>query len=426
MRMVFPSWSIGAALVMGLCGAAMAQTAGQKSVLLERVAAVVNRDIILETELQRRIAQARQAIAKARQPAPQEAQLREQVLDRMINDLALLQRAAQIGLSVDDPTLDRAIDRIAEQNGMSVSALRAQLQSEGVGFDRFRQDIRDEIVLTRLREREVENRMTISEAEIDAFLAAQGASLSRTEEWRVSQILVDSSAKAKALAQRLVAGEEFAAIARAESIAADAGEGGSLGWRPSDRLPDLFLKAVERLQPGQWVGPVQSPGGFHLLRLDDRRSSIKSQVVDVFRARHILIRVDAQTSEPAAVRRLQELRRRVGLGEPFERLARDFSQDPGSAVKGGELDWAYPGDLVPEFERAALGLARGQLSEPIRTVFGYHLIEVLERKQEPLTEDRLRLIARLSLRDRKLADAVDDWTREIRANSYVEIKRDDG
>ena len=155
MRMMFPSWSIGAALIMAMCGSAMAQTAGQKPVLLERVAAVVNRDIILETELQRRIVQARQAIAKARQPAPQEAQLREQVLDRMINDLALLQRAAQLGLSVDDPTLDRAIDRIAEQNGMSVSALRAQLQSEGIGFDRFRQDIRDEIVLTRLREREV-------------------------------------------------------------------------------------------------------------------------------------------------------------------------------------------------------------------------------------------------------------------------------
>jgi peptidyl-prolyl cis-trans isomerase SurA len=406
-------------------GAALAQPAARQPVLLERVAAVVNNEIILESEVQRRLAQARQAMAKAKQPAPPESRLREQVLDRMINDLALLQRATQVGLSVDDITLNRAIARIAEQNGMSVQGLSAQLQSEGIAFERFRQDIREEILLTRLREREVDNRLTVSEAEIDAFLAAQGASLSRSEEWRVSQILLDSEAKAKAVAQRLQGGEDFAAVARELSLSPDGPNGGDLGWRAAERLPTIFLKAVEKLQPGQWTGPFQSPGGFHILRLEDRRSSIRSQVVDVFRARHILIRVDAQTSEQTATRRLQELRRRLGLGEAFEQLAKDFSQDPGSAAKGGQLDWAYPGDLVPEFERAALGLARGQVSEPVRTVFGFHLIEVLDRKQEPLTEDRLRLIARLSLRDRKLADAVDDWTREIRANSYVEIKRDD-
>ncbi|CAM8649384.1 MAG: hypothetical protein RJA17_1149 [Pseudomonadota bacterium] len=419
-----PRWMAAVSLLLWT-GAAMAQPAARQPVLLERVAAVVNNEIILESEVQRRLAQARQAMAKAKQPAPPESRLREQVLDRMVNDLALLQRATQVGLSVDDITLNRAIARIAEQNGMSVQGLSAQLQSEGIAFERFRQDIREEILLTRLREREVDNRLTVSEAEIDAFLAAQGASLSRSEEWRVSQILLDSEAKAKAVAQRLQGGEDFAAVARELSLSPDGPNGGDLGWRAAERLPTIFLKAVEKLQPGQWTGPFQSPGGFHILRLEDRRSSIRSQVVDVFRARHILIRVDAQTSEQTATRRLQELRRRLGLGEAFEQLAKDFSQDPGSAAKGGQLDWAYPGDLVPEFERAALGLARGQVSEPVRTVFGFHLIEVLDRKQEPLTEDRLRLIARLSLRDRKLADAVDDWTREIRANSYVEIKRDD-
>ncbi len=419
-----PQWMAAVSLLLW-AGAALAQPTARQPVLLERVAAVVNNEIILESEVQRRLAQARQAIAKAKQPAPPEDRLREQVLDRMVNDLALLQRATQVGLSVDDNTLNRAIARIAEQNGMSVQGLSAQLQSEGIAFERFRQDIREEILLTRLREREVDNRLTVSEAEIDAFLAAQGASLSRSEEWRVSQILLDSEAKARAAAQRLQAGEDFAAVARELSLSPDATNGGDLGWRGAERLPTIFLKAVEKLQPGQVTPPFQSPGGFHILRLEDRRSSIRSQVVDVFRARHILIRVDAQTSEQTAIRRLQELRRRLSLGEAFEQLAKDFSQDPGSAAKGGQLDWAYPGDLVPEFERAALGLARGQVSEPVRTVFGFHLIEVLDRKQEPLTEDRLRLIARLSLRDRKLADAVDDWTREIRANSYVEIKRDD-
>ncbi|MGA1336900.1 MAG: SurA N-terminal domain-containing protein, partial [Burkholderiaceae bacterium] len=195
-------------------GAVLAQPAARQPVLLERVAAVVNNEIILESEVQRRLAQARQAIAKARQPAPPEDRLREQVLDRMVNDLALLQRATQVGLSVDDTTLNRAIARIAEQNGMSVEGLSAQLKSEGIAFERFRQDIREEILLTRLREREVDNRLTVSEAEIDAFLAAQGASLSRSEEWRVSQILLDSESKAKVVAQRLQAGEDFAAVAR--------------------------------------------------------------------------------------------------------------------------------------------------------------------------------------------------------------------
>jgi peptidyl-prolyl cis-trans isomerase SurA len=402
-----------------------AQSSGRKPVLLDRVAAVVNEDIILESEVRGRLDQTRQAIKKAKQALPPESRLREQVLDRMVNDLVLLQRAKQVGLSVDDPTLDRAIARIAEQNGLSLKGLSGQLKSEGIPFERFRQDIREEILLNRLREREVDSRLSISEAEIDAFLATQGASLSRTEQWRVSQILLDSESKAKAIAERLKAGEDFASLAREQSLSPDAGGGGDLGWRSADRLPTVFLKAVEKLQPGQWTGPFQSPGGFHILRLEDRRSSIRSQVVDVFLARHILVRVDEQTSEKVAIRRLQELRRRLKVGEPFERLAKDFSQDPGSASRGGRLDWAYPGDLVPEFERAALGLALGQVSDPIRTVFGFHLIEVLDRKQEPLTEDRLRIIARLAIKDRKLADAVDDWTREIRANSYVEIKRDD-
>jgi peptidyl-prolyl cis-trans isomerase SurA len=419
-----PQWMAALCLLLWT-GAALPQSANRDPVLLERVAAVVNNEIILESEVQRRLTQARQAIARAKQPAPPDNRLRDQVLDRMINDLVLLQRAAQVGLSVDEVTLNRAIARIAQENGLSQDGLSAQLASEGIVFARFRQDIRDEILLTRLREREVVNRLSISDAEIDAFLAAQGTNLSKSEEWRVSQILLDSEAKAKAVAQRLQGGEDFAAVARELSLSPDATNGGDLGWRGAERLPTIFMKAVEKLQPGQWTGPFQSPGGFHILRLEDRRSSIRSQVVDVFRARHILIRVDAQTSEQTAIRRLEELRRRLTIGDSFEQLAKDFSQDPGSAEKGGQLDWAYPGDLVPEFERAALGLARGQVSEPVRTVFGFHLIEVLDRKQEPLTEDRLRLIARLSLRDRKLADAVDDWTREIRANSYVEIKRDD-
>ena len=430
------AWLLSAGLIMALMPTQVpAQANTSRPILIERVVAVVNSEVIVETELQRRIAQARQAIARSGQQPPPPRVLREQVLDRMINDLALLQRAAMTGVAIDEPTLDRAVARIADQNGLSVTGLRDQLEKEGVAFARFRQDIREEIMLTRLREREVDNRLRISDAEVDAFLAAQGQSLARVDEIKLAQILIPLPEKADAKtvekAQQLAsqiydkakAGEDFASLVTAHS-AANTTNAGSLGWRSPDRLPSLFVNAVARLAPGQVAEPVRSANGVPVLKLEDRRSALQSQLVDVFKARHILIRVDAQISEQVALRRLDEVKRRMSLGERFETLAKEISQDPGSASRGGELDWAYPGDLVPEFERAALRLSPGQVSDPVRSVFGFHLIQMMERKREPLTEDRLKLVARMALRDRKLAEAVDEWTREVRANSYVEIKRD--
>jgi peptidyl-prolyl cis-trans isomerase SurA len=424
-----------AVALVGQASPSLAQTNSSRPILIERVVAVVNSEVIVETELQRRIGQARQALARSGQQAPAPRVLREQVLDRMINDLALLQRAAMTGIAVDEQTLDRAVARIADQNGLSVTGLRDQLEKEGVAFARFRQDIKEEIMLTRLREREVDNRLRISDAEVDAFLAAQGQNLARVDEIKLAQVLIPVAEKADAKAQEAAkqlaqqvydkakAGEDFAGLVSAHS-AANKANSGSLGWRSPDRLPSLFVNAVARLAPGQVAEPVRSANGFHILKLEDRRSALQSQLVDVFKARHILIRVDAQTSEQVALRRLDEVKRRMSLGERFETLAKEISQDPGSGPRGGELDWAYPGDLVPEFERAALRLAPGQVSDPVRSVFGFHLIQMIDRKREPLTEDRLKLVARMALRDRKLAEAVDEWTREVRANSYVEIKRD--
>jgi peptidyl-prolyl cis-trans isomerase SurA len=403
-------------------------------VLLDRVVAIVNDQVIVESDLQRRMAQVRQNLQRSSQRLAPEADLRRQVLERMVTDLALSQRARRVGITVDNTTLDRAIARLAESNGLSVTGLRNQLESEGVVFDQFREDIREEIQITRLREREVEDRLQISESEIDAFLAAQGQSLAQTQELRLAQILIpvaeDASqevrAAALALAERLAAeikkGASFAELARAHSKGAAAAEGGSLGWRPADRLPSLFVRAVASLAPGGLAGPLQSPNGYHLVLLEDRRSVSQGPLVSAHKARHILIRVDGQMSEERALRRAQELRQRLSVGDAFDQLARDFSQDPGSAGKGGLLDWAYPGDLVPEFERALNELSVGQVSAPVRTVFGFHLIELLERRREPLSQDRLRVSARLALRERKLTEAVSDWMREVRANSYVEIR----
>jgi peptidyl-prolyl cis-trans isomerase SurA len=254
---------------------------------------------------------------------------------------------------------------------------------------------------------------------------------------RISQILirVDEGAgreeteramsRVRQVQDAIRAGRAFADLAREVSDAPDRDEGGSLGWRSRDRLPALFLDAVASLRAGQTSTPVRSPNGFHVLLLEDRRSTLRSQEVTVHRARHILLRVDAQTSEEQAIRRLADLRRRIELGADFAVMARDFSQDPGSAPRGGDLDWAYPGDLVPEFERAMFELKPGDISEPVRSVFGLHLIQLLERKREPLTEQRLRIAARMVLREQKLSEALADWTREVRANAYVEIKRDE-
>jgi peptidyl-prolyl cis-trans isomerase SurA len=405
--------------------------------LIDRVVAIVNSEAITASELQRRERQFVQNLRRQGVELPEASVLRAQVLERMIEEQAMLQLAREKGIRVDDATLDRSIARIAEQNGMSVSGLRNQLESEGIGFASFRQDIREEIIISRLRERDVENRLSVSENEVDTFMASQGQSIQRIEELRISQILirVDEGAgreeteramsRVRQVQEAVRAGRAFADLAREVSDAPDRDQGGSLGWRSRDRLPALFLDAVASLRAGQTSAPVRSPNGFHVLLLEDRRSTLRAQEVTVHRARHILLRVDAQTSEEQASRRLADLRRRIELGADFAAMARDFSQDPGSAPRGGDLDWAYPGDLVPEFERAMLELRPGDISEPVRSVFGLHLIQLLERKREPLTEQRMRIAARMVLREQKLSEALADWTREVRANAYVEIKRDE-
>jgi len=405
--------------------------------LIDRVLAIVNREVITASELARRERQFVAGLTQQGIAIPSRAILREQVLERMITDRAMLQLARETGIRIDEITLDRSIARIAEQNGVSVSGFRNQLESEGISFAAFREDVREEITLTRLREREVDNKLQITEAEVDTFLAAQGQSLQKTEEFRIAQILIripenpspaviaEAESRVKKAQEALRPPRSFASVVREFSDAQDREQGGSLGWRTRDRLPTLFLDAISGLKPGEISKPVRSPNGFHILQLEEQRSGLRTQEVAVHRARHILLRVDAQTSEDQARRRALELRRRIELGTEFGQVARDHSQDLGSAPRGGELDWAYPGDTVPEFEQAMVALSPGQISDPVRSAFGIHLIQLLERKREPLTEQRLRTAARLALRDEKLAQAVADWARDVRANAYVEIKRDD-
>jgi len=403
---------------------------------------VVNDEVITQVELQARVAIAEQQLRRQRINPPARDVLTRQVLERMIIDRAQLQLAKETGVRVDDATVNAAIARIAEQNGMSLPAFRERLEREGVSFARFREDVRDDIIMARLRDREVDSRIQIAEGEIDNFLAAQTGAEAGATEYNIAQILLrvpeavsaqrieEIRKRAEDLLAQLKAGADFARLAASYSAGPEALAGGELGWRTADRLPTLFLDAVKDLKPGELAPIVRSPGGFHVLKLVGKRNAVESRLatgpVQQTRVRHILLRVSDLTPEPEVRRRLQDLRDRVVRGgQDFGQLARLHSVDP-SATRGGELGWLYPGDTVPEFERAMNQLKPGEVSEPVQTPFGWHLIQVLERRTEESPIERNRLAARQALRDRKAEEAYQEWLRQLRDRTYVEYRLEEG
>ena len=408
-------------------------------VLADAIIAVVNNEVITRQELlqQERIVERRmksQGIAM-----PPEAEFRRQLLERMIVDHAQLQLAKDEGIHVDDDMLDRAIERIAEQNKMPLPQFRAELEREGTPFSSFREEIRKEIIMQRLREREVDNKIRISESEVDNYLAAQEKS-SGGEEYDVAHILVrvPENASAEQIAERrkraedvlrqLQGGGDFAKLAATYSDATDALSGGDLGWRGPDRLPQLFIDALTDLKQGDVSKIVKSANGFHILKLVGKRSSSgkndPAAAVTQTHVRHILIKVNELVTPEDAKRKLLELKQRLdNHAATFEDLAKLYSNDL-SASRGGDLGWVYPGDTVPEFERAMNALKPGQISEPIKSPFGYHLIQVLERKTDDVSPERKRLIARQAIRERKQEEATQEWLRQLRDRAYVEYRSD--
>jgi peptidyl-prolyl cis-trans isomerase SurA len=362
--------------------------------------------------------------------------LNRQILERMINDLLQVQLAKETGVRVDDPTLDRTIERIARENNMSTPDFRAALERDGIKFARFREDIRNEIVLARLREREVENAIVVTDAEVETELARAARDKTTDQEYRLSHILVLVPAQAsneqieqrrrralEALAQ-LRRGADFAQIAATYSDAPDATQGGSLGWRAAGRLPTLFLEVLERLKPGDVSDILRSPNGFHIVKLLESRGQAAPAGVQQTHARHILLRAREGLSESEARERLRRLRARIVAGEDFAEIARLNSEDA-SAAKGGDLGWVAAGDTVPEFERAMNALKEKEVSEPIQTPFGWHLVQVLERRSDELSEDRKKVAARNAIRARKADEAYQDWLRQSRDRAYVENRYDE-
>ena len=433
-----------AALLLSLAGLVAAapafaqSTAATAAIELDRVVAVVNSEAITAHELALRVTLARRQLREQNIEVPPADVLGKQVLERMIVDRAQQQAAREMGIRIDDAQVDRALAGIAQENKLTLAQLRERVEREGNGFARFRDDVREEIVSRRLREREIDSRIQVSDADVDAFLASQPKGAQPGAELHVAQILLAIPEGANAeqierqrlrgeeLVRQVQAGNDFARLAAAFSSAPEAMSGGSLGWRTAERLPQLFVDAASTLQPGQIAPLLRSPAGFHVLKLVDRRGAagerIGSAPVTQTRARHVLIRPNEIVSEDEALRRLREIRQRVESGNgTFADLARQYSVD-GSAGRGGDLGWVYPGDTVPEFERAMNALAPGQISDPVRTPFGVHLIQVLERRTDEASPDRVRQLARQALRERRIDEGYQDWLRQLRDRTYVEYK----
>ena len=403
---------------------------------IDRVVAVVNDEAITQYELDDAKRVVLQQLKQQKVAQPPADVLERQVLERLITKRALLQYAKDNGIKVDDLTVERTVQRIAEDNRMTVDDLRKALARDDIPYAKYREDIRDEIVLQRIREREVENRITVSDGEVDLYLAAMKAQAGGETEYRLAHILVvvpeqastdqieARRRRAEEALRSIKTGGEFGQVAATFSDAPDALQGGNLGWRQGARLPTIFVETVRKMKVGDVSPVMRSPAGFHIVKLLDKRSRDEPAVVDQTHARHILVRVSEITSEADARAKIERLKDRIDGGAKFEEMAKLNSEDA-SAAKGGDLGWINPGDTVPAFETAMNRLAVGQVSPPVRTPFGWHLIEVLGRRKQDVTADRERTQAQIAIRQRKSDEAFEEWVRQTRDKAYVEIRLDE-
>ena len=412
--------------------------AAQSGALVDRIVAVVNKEVITATELNDAVGMAQRQLRRQGTAPPEREVLERQMLERLILDKAQIQMARDTGLRVDELQLDRALQRIAQNNNMTLADFRRALERDGVSFGAWREEIREQMLLGRLREREVDDKIQVSDTEIDLFLADLKQKPDARVEYQLSHILVrvpeqaspERIEAARAKAQKALAeakgGGDFARVAASYSDAPDALQGGAIGWRSQNRLPEMFADALAAIQPGEVTEVLRSPAGFHILKMNGRRgAALDSAPVAQTRLRHILIRAGETVSEAEALRRLTDLRNRIVSGAAdFAEMARVHSADA-TAARGGELDWVYQGDTVPDFERAYHDLPIGEVSQPVRTPFGYHLIQVLERRSADMSPERRRLQARQVLRERKADEAYQEWLRQLRDQVYVDLRLED-
>ena len=424
------------ALLAGLGLAYQFNAQAAEVVKMDRIVAIVDQAVVTEQELESRIATVTAQFKKQGTELPAEAILRKQILERLITDTLQLQYAAQTGLKVDDNQLDKTIGRIAEQNQLSLAEFTEALAKDGVSMTKFRADIRNEITLARLREREVDGRVNVSESEIDNFLTSQAANNENQDEYEIAHLLIrtpeegatediqKAKSKVDSALTELKAGVSFAKVSASFSDAPNALEGGSLGWKKASQMPALFLDALRAMQVGEVSAPLRSPNGFHVLKLNNKRGGNSPLVIQQTHARHILIKLSEIMSEKDGKLKIDGIKERLDNGEKFEALARQYSEDS-TASTGGDLNWVNPGDTVPQFEKAMNELKDLQISMPVLTQFGWHLIQVIERRSQDMSKEAARLKARQEIRAKKADEAYQDWIRELRDRAYVEIRLED-
>ncbi|HLO95717.1 MAG TPA: peptidylprolyl isomerase [Burkholderiaceae bacterium] len=431
--------SLRSLLVAGLCAGmlplASAQSGASRIKPGDHIAVVVNQDVVAASEITLRAERAREEARRRGESNPNMEELRKAAMDALIEERAMVTLARETGQRIEEPELDRVVANVATQNKLTMAQLKERLKADGMDVKTFRENLRDQMLMERVREREVQKRINITDGDIDRYLDERQAKADSNPQLNIAQVLVplpekgteaqvaERKARAETALARVKAGEDFAKIAREFSEDANKDRGGEVGLRQAERLPDVFVDAVRDLKPGQ-VNPrlIRSEVGFHIIKLLAREAAANPNIITQTHSRHVLLRPSQQLTPEVAARRLAEFKRAIEAGQTsFEQVARENSED-GSAPNGGDLGWVGPGAFVPEFEEAMNALPLNGISGPVMSRFGVHMIQVLERRQVELEPKQLREQAKAALRERRYEDAYKDWLKELRANAFIEIR----
>ena len=437
-RIMTPALSLLAIGVaaFALCGPAAAQTRelDTRGVMLDRIAAIVNDGVVLNSDLDTQIEAVSERLRQQKLELPAQNVLRQQVLERLVVQEIQLQRAQHDGIKVTDETLNAALSDVAKRNNLTLSQLPQALAEQGVEYAAYRDDMRKEITLSMLRQRDVLERIVVTPKEIDQYLDKQAKMPSGSHEYNVSHILIavpqeasqaqldEAARRAKEVYQKATGGEDFARLAVAYSNSQTALEGGSLGWRKGTELPTFLTDVVEKLKPGEVSEPVRTPTGFHIVKLNEVRGSEAKAIEDQVHVRHILMKTTELADDATVRQKLNALRDRVLKGEDFAGLAQTNSEDPGSAAQGGDLGWTGPGTFVADFEQQIEKLKDNEISEPFKTQYGWHIVQMLGRRQFDATDEVKRRKAMEAIRASKADEETEIWLRRLRDEAYVEFK----
>jgi peptidyl-prolyl cis-trans isomerase SurA len=429
------AWLVPVA-ALALDGTALAQTRelATRGELLDRVVAIVNDGVVLNSDLDAQVEQVSERLRQQKLELPPQNVLRQQVLERLVLQEIQLQHATHAGVKVTDEMLNNALQDVAKRNNLSLSQLPEALAQQGIDYPSYREDIRKEITLTLLRQRDVLQHISVTPREIDQFLDKQAKTPSERNEYNVSHILIavgqeasptqlDAAAKrAQDVYERAKSGEDFAKLAVAYSNSQTALEGGALGWRKGSELPTFLTDTVAKLKPGEVSEPLRTPTGYHIIRLNEVRGGSEKTVEDQIHVRHILMKTNELADDATVRDKLLAIRERVLKGEDFAGVAKTVSEDPGSANDGGDLGWAGPGTFAPEFEKAVAGLKDDELSDPFKTQFGWHLVQMLGHRRYDNTDELKRRQAMEAIRASKADEETELWLRRMRDEAYVEYK----